>query len=173
MFTDTGFKQTVNEPTREASLLDVIAVMGNIDVLSERVVDSGGLSDHSLVTIRTNCTIQPAPVQSFSWRSMKNFNYSRFDDILLTSSLVNAVPTDVDGYAKQIEHTVLAELDKVCPVKHCRRRRRPVPLDACMPANVVAAKGADAVLNVCGTELTIVISKPSTKLSVKLQTHSF
>ena len=67
-------------------------------------------------------------------------DFTQFDRNLLNSPPVLNPCTDVDDYAQQIEETVMQQLDKVAPLKNCRRRQRAAPADSFLSQEATAAK---------------------------------
>ena len=74
---------------------------------------------------------------------MKNVNYAQFSGHLSRHPLVSSpVPLnyDVDTYWVSIEHLVISELDKVAPVKCCKRKVRTTLVDAFISSEAISAK---------------------------------
>ena len=57
-----------------------------------------------------------------SFRPIRKIDTDEFEQSLWNSELFSSPATTVDGFAEQLERVVVAELDRVAPLKHCRRR---------------------------------------------------
>ena len=65
--------------------------------------------------------VQPRAVPK-SFRSIRNIDTAEFERSVRRSRLFTSPDPTVDGYADQLERIVVAELDRVAPLRHCRRR---------------------------------------------------
>ena len=119
-----NLQQHVREPTRlnPDHLLDVIVTDSELDVCNVRVDSAGDISDHRLVVVSLSvarATQQPIPS---TYRRLKNFDVDEFEDRLRASDLFVAPATTADGFARQLQRTVVTVLDELAPVRSCRRR---------------------------------------------------
>jgi len=54
-----------------------------------------------------------------SFRSIRNIDTDDLEQALWNSELFSSPAATVDGYADQLERVVVAELNRVAPLKHC------------------------------------------------------
>jgi len=57
-----------------------------------------------------------------SFQSIRNIDTAEFERSVHSSPLFTSPDPTVDGYADQMERIVVAEPDRVAPLRHCRRR---------------------------------------------------
>ena len=90
---------------------------------SRRVDAAGEISDHHLVVARlcvdTGVVRRPVPI---SYRRIKSIDTDEFERRLRGSSLFSAPATTADGFAEQLQRTVVDLLDEMAPIRRCLRR---------------------------------------------------
>lgn len=143
VFSETGLTQHVQSPTRvsgnSSNLLDVLATDASLSVSNVRVDDAGCVSDHSLVTATVSVRKRgPCAVPMVS-RATRNIDTVKFEDALRKSALFTSPSLSVDGYVEQLERIVVAELDRVAPLRR-RVRRPPKPVSRWLSDAAVNAK---------------------------------
>jgi len=144
VFSDLGFIQHIQSPTRGSNLLDIITSCSFDSIISSASVQpSHEISDHNLITAILSSTVSPPTMCSFIWRSLKKVNFDNLDKFLSNSSLI-ATPTttecSVDEYWNQVESVVITELDKVAPIKKRSRKVRPSVEGVILSQEAVSAK---------------------------------
>ena len=132
---NADFDQHVSTPTRESSILDIMASSRfNSPIKSVKVIDSHLISDHWLVKAVVDFNIAPTAAVQRNWRQLRNIDYNALDHTLMCSTLVTDISVDVDSYADDIVSVVLRELDKLAPVKTTSKSNRVLPCDAFLSA---------------------------------------
>ena len=139
VFESLGLVQHVHEPTRLGNLLDIIVSDSSLTIGCVRVDDAGLVSDHRLVTAAVSVRSgfrQPVQISS---RRLRNIDTARFEADLRRSVLFRQPSASVDGFADQLQHVVVAALDRVAPVR-TRTRRPPKPITRWLSDDAVKAK---------------------------------
>jgi len=114
--------QHVQSATRAQNLLRLLVTDPSLSVTGVRVDDAGLVSDHRLVAANISVHRRAVRAVPKSFRPIRKIDTDEFEQSLWNSELFSSPASTVDGFAKQLERVVIAELDRVAPLKHCRRR---------------------------------------------------
>ena len=138
-FESLGLLQHVREPTRHENLLDLVVTDKSLTVSGLSVDDAGQVSDHRLVTAAVSVcpgVCQPVQVKS---RRIRGIDTDKFEADLRRSVLFSQPSTTADGFAAQLQDTVVAALNRVAPIR-TRKRRPPKPITRWLSDDAVEAK---------------------------------
>ena len=139
VFDSLNLVQHVHAPTRLDNLLDLVVTDQQLVVKQVQVDDAGLVSDHRLVCVMVSARLLfRRPVRSTS-RRLCDFDTIRFENALHSSELFVAPATTVDGFADQLERVVVAELDRLAPLR-TRSRRPPKPITRWLSKEAMNAK---------------------------------
>lgn len=135
-----NFTQYINQPTRLNNLLDIFATDSASFINSVSVLDSGNISDHSLIKAQLQASKQPSQFTLSHSRSLKNVDFIKLDETLCNSELLSNPASNTEAYVQQINMIVNAELDLVAPLRTRRHVVRVSPIDAFLSPAALAAK---------------------------------
>ena len=139
VLSEFGMKQLVLSPTRDENILDIFAVETNCTVSNVKVLDAGYISDHRLVLVCLPIHSGHKPPSTTTYRQINKINPEAFEQSLLDSEIFSRPESSVDLFADQFKRVVIAELDKVAPLRSSSRRKLN-PITRWLSTSAVAAK---------------------------------
>ena len=86
------------------------------------VDDAGYISDHRLVLAKVKFSRPVCRAIKSTYRNIQKINLSAFESALFQSTSFSSPAGTADEFAEQVAEVVASELDKVTPVKKCKRR---------------------------------------------------
>ena len=117
-----SLNRLVRSPTREDHLLDVLATDARDAVSGVHVDDAGCISDHRLVLAKVKFSRPACRAIESTYRNIRKINLSAFESVLFQSTRFSSPAGTADEFADQVAEVVACELNKVAPVKKCKRR---------------------------------------------------
>jgi len=118
VFDSLDMIQHIQLPTRGDNILDLIAADSSLSVADIRIDDAGLVSDNRLVVATVSAHRRTPRAVPKSFRSIRNIDTAEFERSIRSSPLFTSPDPTVDGYADQLERIVVAELDRVAPLRH-------------------------------------------------------
>jgi len=118
---DMDMKQHIQSPTRGDNILDLLAADSSLSVADVRMDNTGLVSDHRLVITTVSARRRTLHAVPKSFQSIRNIDTAEFERPLRSSPLFTSPDPTINGYTDQMERIVVAELDHVAPLQHCRR----------------------------------------------------
>ena len=135
-----NFIQQVNQPTRNNSILDIVATNTLSFLSNTSVISSHHISDHSLITVHINVNRPSLYTTIHQARPLHRINFQQLDNAILKSSLITNSSNSVDQYTQRINDVIKIELDKIAPLHNRRRVHKQFSCDNFLSDEAVQAK---------------------------------